>query len=138
MRTDQAFVLLLILLLPLTGCIDTIGEVDAEDSTESSDAPETHGHEVIFLDNGSSVAVTVNDTIVQIVDHSRAGQYEYVTGAVAQINVDCGSVFSQDVRVEHEDFVPTVPGMDCVVTFKTWDDSPAMFVLLQHPATRIL
>ena len=138
MRTDQAFVLLLILLLPLTGCIDTIGEADAQDSSEQSEVAETYTHEVIFLDNGSSVAVTLNDTIIQIVDHSRTGEYQYVTGAVAQINVDCGSVFSQDVRVELEDFVPTIPGMDCVVTFKTWDNSPAMFVLLQHPATRIV
>jgi len=37
MRKDQIFVLLLIVILPLSGCVDgTIGDADAQDSTESN------------------------------------------------------------------------------------------------------
>ena len=40
MRKDQIFVLLLVVLLPLTGCFDGggIGDADAQDSTESGNS----------------------------------------------------------------------------------------------------
>lgn len=36
MKTDRVFVLLLVILLPMTGCIDVADNAGAEDSTESS------------------------------------------------------------------------------------------------------
>ena len=140
MRTDQAFVLLLILLLPLTGCIDTIGEVDAENPEEDAAVPapnSTFIHEVVFVDNGSNVTMTFNNTIVQLVDSSREDEYErQVTGAVAQLDIDCGDEFSVYTRTYPGDFFPTIPGTECQITFATWDDGPATFVILQYPAVR--
>ena len=138
MRTDQAFVLLLILLLPLTGCIDTIGEVDAQDSSEPSEVAETYTHEVVFVDNGSTVTITVNDTILQILDRSVFHEGRMVSGVFAQLEVDCGSEFSETVKVESEDFVPTLPGQECNVTFSDWGDNrPSSYVILRHPAIRV-
>jgi len=140
MRTDQAFVLLLILLLPLTGCIDTIGEVDAQADSDSnqtspSNQPE---YQVIWLDGGTTMDLTVNNSIIQIIDVTYSmSSGELRTGNVAQLTVDCGETFTGNVRVEAEDFVPTIPGQDCVITFQHWQETSNSFVIIEHPASRV-
>ena len=48
MRNDQIFVLLLVILLPMSGCFDgTVGDAEAQDSTESESG-----------NNGTSVSTT--------------------------------------------------------------------------------
>ena len=67
MKNDKIFVLLLVILLPLTGCIDAVGEVDA-DSEENS---------------GSS---TVNNYYNNTTIESEGPIYEYMTFEVARID----------------------------------------------------
>ena len=47
MRNDQIFVLLLVIFLPLTGCIDVSDNADAQEETTASQTTNNH-HPVIF------------------------------------------------------------------------------------------
>ena len=41
MKPDKVFILMLVILLPLTGCIDVSDNADAQDSSDSEDAETT-------------------------------------------------------------------------------------------------
>ena len=149
MRTDQAFVLLLILLLPLTGCIDTIGEVDAQDSGDSQLG--LSNHVVVYLDEDQSQTMYVNGSIIQIVGasytrYAQVPEYTYMAtgGVMMTIDVDCPGFFTSRVQGTIGDFIPTVPGTSCEITFTNTDLSedgdyagPMIIVFEEMHATRL-
>ena len=64
MRSDQVFVLLLIILIPLTGCFENgIGDADAQDATG---------------DNGTTVINNYYNNTSNVVDNSPQLQHMYV------------------------------------------------------------
>ena len=67
MKNDRIFILLLVILLPLTGCLDAVGEVDA-DSEENS--------------GSSTVNNYYNNTTIEL----DGPIYEYLTFEVAKTN----------------------------------------------------
>ena len=49
MKNDKIFVLLLVILLPLTGCIDAVGEVDADSENDSDNTDYLPNYEFLTL-----------------------------------------------------------------------------------------
>lgn len=129
MRTDQAFVLLLILLLPLTGCIDTIGEVDAQDSnTGESNNPDLV---LVYLEEGQSQTLYVNDTLIKVhsssfTEYANVPEATYIRtseGVMMTVDVNCSGLFSMRVQASFGHFLPTIPGTMCEITFTNIDSS---------------
>lgn len=105
MKPDKVFVLMLVILLPLTGCIDVSDNAGAEDSTDSGDdgmtvvnnyynntttieeqqEPELI-HEYISMDEMETWNITIGDAkVLEWVSTTFVYTLEYSTGNVNQI-----------------------------------------------------
>ena len=111
MKPDKVFILLLVVLLPLTGCIDATGEAGASDSSESemtvinnyynntttivqSEEPEMV-HMYVFTENNSVGTITIqeNQTIEWLSGYSLlrgvSGDADVFTTSVQITDVSC-------------------------------------------------
>ena len=137
MRNDQIFVLLLVILLPMSGCFDgAVG--DAEGTDDGSD-----GHTVInyynnttyiesneevttiFIDKDSPVTISVNGTTLMLLEHwvktSNDGMPYWEQFGWVKYSITCtsGYSFSDKVTVSHNYdnvLLPVVPNEECDIT----------------------
>ena len=87
MKNDRIFILLLVILLPLTGCLDAVGEVDADSEENSgntivnnfynntSTTVQPEGPEMVHMyvitENNSVGTITIEESqTIEWVDHS--------------------------------------------------------------------
>ena len=66
MRKDQIFVLLLVVLLPMTGCFgDTVGEADAQEQQEPAEISTPNNIMNVHVPHGDTVNITLNGTTLE-------------------------------------------------------------------------
>lgn len=117
MRNDQIFVLLLVVLLPLSGCFDNaVGEAEAD---EYDDVEMTHQEQLFSLHllANDNHTVTVNGTSLKIDSsfHEEAGVFRTEAGAWLRHHITCGSGYSIEVIAYTGDTIPVLGGIECQI-----------------------
>ena len=119
MRRDQVFVLLLIILIPMTGCFDnSVG--DAEGAQDSGTVTEVN--EMLFsvhIDEGASHSISLNGTTLKM----EGGYYEAANdwrpiGSVFKVyySIDCANGYQiEKLYAFAGDIMPVVGGVECTV-----------------------
>ena len=111
MKTDKLFVLLLVILLPLTGCIDMTDNAESQDATTEESQNETNHLPVIFGDAYfgnhycSSDSSTKENMII-----TRAAYAVDFDGNITEFGLDVnqdGSIdYTMDMSCENADYQP--------------------------------
>ena len=111
MKTDKVFVLLLVILLPLTGCIDMADNAESQDATTEESQNETNHLPVIFGDAYfgnhycSSDSSTKENMII-----TRAAYAVDFDGNITEFGLDVnqdGSIdYTMDMSCENADYQP--------------------------------
>jgi hypothetical protein len=118
MRRDQIFVLLLIVLIPMTGCFDnSVGDAQAGDA---DDVEMTHQEQLFSLHllANDNHTVTVNGTSLKIDSsfHSEiSGLFRTEAGAWLRHHITCGSEYSIEVIAYTGDTIPVLGGIECQI-----------------------
>lgn len=107
MKTDKLFVLLLVMLLPLTGCIDVSDNANADDSTES----EEEGIMTVINHYYN------NTTTIQTFDQPQATSYHQLENQT--INLSFDGTFTYKLETMYY-YVPQSP-IPGTLTGSVWD-----------------
>ena len=133
MKPDKVFILLLVILLPLTGCIDVSDNADAQDSTtpqdQTTDSVSTTMPAVVSLNIGAENTHTevFNGTTLKV----ESVHYEYTDpecssncpitwrpGNAVYYSMTCEDGFSiSNGYVGAGTFLPVLGGQECTVEF---------------------
>ena len=133
MKPDKVFILLLVILLPLTGCIDVSDNADAQDSTtpqdQSTDTISTTMPAVVSLNIGAENTHTevFNGTTLKVEsvhweftdpDCSSNCPASWNTGTAVYYSMTCADGFSiNSGSVSAGSFLPVLGGQECSVEF---------------------
>tara|TARA_B100001564_G_scaffold359209_1_gene380150 strand:+ start:68 stop:499 length:432 start_codon:yes stop_codon:yes gene_type:complete len=137
MRKDQIFVLMLVVLLPLTGCFDGggIGDADAQETDENDQNTviETDYY-TIHLEANEDYAHSVNNSMLKI---ETVFQYSGGSNSLRSINggtidIACSLSGSFSVYATVGDIIPTIPNETCEITFNGRSDGKMIFILSEH------
>ena len=151
MKPDKVFILLLVILLPLTGCIDVSDNADAQDSTDSEEA------ETTVINNYYNTTTVQSVQKMEAMSHylpknqtlnlSFAGTYTYkletlhyealgggiipdpnadrywtTTTAKGQATMTCASGFVMDsFALRQGEFLPVLPNDACELSVDNGD-----------------
>jgi len=137
MRKDQIFVLMLVVLLPLTGCFDGggIGDVDAQETDETDHSIEIEtDYYTIHLEASEDYVHSLNNSMLKI-----ETVFQYSSGSPNLRNMNGGSIDiacslsgSFSVYAEAGDIIPTIPNETCDITFNGRNDGKLIFILSEH------
>ena len=132
MKTDRIFVLLLVVLLPMSGCFDdTVG--DAEGAEENSGTTVNHHYYnnttnvlqdstvvmTVHIEEGQTHTVHLNGTTLQLMDvYSNNNGYWQLTGGNVGISMDCENGFTMITYINYNlnydnPYLPTLPDTEC-------------------------
>tara|TARA_B100001564_G_C20400689_1_gene561050 strand:- start:225 stop:704 length:480 start_codon:yes stop_codon:yes gene_type:complete len=129
MKTDRIFVLMLVILLPMSGCFDNSvgdaeGQVEPGDSN-SGQSPQSETTTVIptvmtvHIEEGQTHTVTLNGTTLQLMDvYSQNDGYWASTGGGLRISMNCESGFSMTTVINYNiaydnPYLPILPNTEC-------------------------
>ena len=129
MRNDQIFVLLLVILLPLSGCFEnTVGDVEAEESNDNEEVAISESSEsvfTIFIEQNSPVTITVNGTTLMLLEHwvesgdNNPKTWDQIGWVKYTIECEGGFSFTDYVELSYaysDVILPTVPNEECDIT----------------------
>ena len=121
MRKDQIFVLLLVLLLPMTGCFgDVVGDAQADGDDDEDDEIEMNHDEQLFslhlLANDNHTMI-VNGTSLKIDSsfYESSGIFRSEAGAWVRHHITCGSGYEIEVIASVGDTIPVLGGVECQI-----------------------
>ena len=133
MTTDKVFILLLVILLPITGCIDMTDNAEAQEepdsttvdnSTEVSTLPTVYS---LYLEKGTVATFDFDgtetlklETIHRNASNSVDGSYEYSDSFVMTCD---GSILIDNGRFSEDEYLPILGGQNCSIeiTSVSWD-----------------
>ena len=123
MTTDKVFILLLVILLPLTGCLDMTDNADASDPVDTPTMAETTP-EIFSLHIAANANYTVNfdgNTTLKIETiylWSANGYWEPTQNYyVFDFNMTCGNINISPVVLFQGSYLPVLGGQECSITF---------------------
>ena len=144
MRKDQIFVLILIVLLPLTGCIDVSDNAEAsEDSTEYAISQ----IRTLHLEEGSNYSITIQDTALKVESVTYGSTdpdcqnnciVTFRTGGVVSYSMICdeGSEIDSGYAVQGT-FLPNIAESSCQFVLTSYYDAEAFITFGEYPATNL-
>ena len=113
MRSDQVFVLLLIILIPMSGCFENVVDGAEADST-SSEVDEKYY--TVHLDPQSSHEHNLSSGKILKVENIYTGiNLDTYNGRAVSIECESEAVYTSYVR--SGEFIPSMPDRDCQITF---------------------
>jgi len=121
MRKDQIFVLMLVVLLPLTGCFDGGGIGEAEGAQDSSNSVQEN-NEILYsvhIESDSSHSVTLNGTTLKMESGYWQGSEDWrPIGGVFKVyySIDCSDGYQiKKLWAFAGDTIPVKGGIECIV-----------------------
>ena len=126
MTTDKLFILLLVILLPLTGCLDIADNAEAEESEEETTTTTMPMIHSLLIPANSEHTVTLTGDSTLKLEQAWTGSTDpecdsncpvnwQVTGYITMEMV-CDS-FSLDSSLPRDYFIPAIGDETCVVVF---------------------
>ena len=161
MKPDKVFILMLVILLPLTGCIDVSDNADAQDSSDSEDAETTVINNYYntttvqsiqkmeamshYLPQNQTLNLSFDGTYTYkletlhyeawgggIIADPNAERYWTTTTVKTGANMTCASGFQMDgFRLSVGDFLPVLPNDVCEISVPN-GDYRYVFVFSNH------
>ena len=144
MRNDQVFVLILIVLLPLTGCIDV-----ADNAEASEDSPEYATSEIktLHLEEGSNYSITIQDTALKVEsvtygstdpECSSNCTVTFRPGGAIFYSMICddGTEIDSGYAVQGT-FLPNIAGSSCQFITTSSYDAEAFITFSEYSATNL-
>ena len=131
MRSDQVFVLLLIILIPMTGCFENViddAEAQQENSEENvitSDAIISMPSVVtISIEEGQTETISLNGTtlLLETVHKMDYQGYWRTNQGPVEMSMSCDNGFTMDrfwLDGGNNEYLPNLPGVECEVTLNT-------------------
>ena len=133
MRNDQIFVLMLVILLPMSGCFDgAVG--DAEGADDTSDDQAVNGNisinptvMTVHIPEGQTHSVTLNGSTLQVLDIWYVIEDNWRVGGSIPFLMNCSNGFtmssSASANVGYDNvYLPILPDIECTVEFN-WQSS---------------
>ena len=122
MTTDKLFVLLLVILLPLTGCLDIADNAEAEESDDSE--IEDGGIQVfsLFVAEGTNTTLTFDGTETLYLESIYRGATGSNRGGhqtnFVNFDMTCnGTIMVEDAYISDDEYLPVLAGQICTVNF---------------------
>jgi len=136
MSTDKLFILLLVVLLPLTGCLDTVEPAGAESNDDDLIETIVQSPDVLTLhiQPYANATVLLNGTTLQLQTHymtnaaadcsSNCPEGWVQTSGVVMFDMNCadGTNLSSWVSLSYG-YLPALGGTECTVVFNPDDNS---------------
>jgi len=127
MRNDQIFVLLLVVLLPLSGCFDgAVGDAEGADDESSTTVVNNYYNNTtnsivmtVHIEEGQTHTVHLNGTTLQLMDvYSNNNGYWQLTNGNVGISMDCENGFTMTTYINYginydNPYLPTLPDTEC-------------------------
>lgn len=161
MKPDKVFILMLVILLPLTGCIDVSDNADAQDSSDSEEAETTvinnYYNTTEIHQTGPSAVIThyieENQTLTLDFDGTFTYKVETIyrlapSGviiggsepsywapviAVGGVDINCSGSLSMDsTQIQESRFLPVLPMTNCEVVIPAYTDYEFVIVFSNH------
>ncbi len=134
MRKDQIFVLLLVVMLPMSGCFDdAVGEAEGaeNDSTDNSSTTTVRNIvKTLHIPDGQTHVITLNgSTTLQIVDiYGVDGDGNWESSTNVNLKMDCDNGISMVTYVYaggnlDDTYLPVLPNMQCILEFNYVEQS---------------
>jgi len=134
MRKDQIFVLLLVILLPMSGCFDgAVG--DAEGADDTSDDQAVNGNisinptvMTVHIPEGQTHSVTLNGSTLQVLDIWYVNSDDYwIGGGTIPFLMNCSNGFTMSsfasANYDYDNmYLPILPDIECTVELN-WQSS---------------
>ena len=132
MRNDQIFVLLLVVLLPLTGCFDGggIGDAEAQDTSSGDDSSSADtvvtmpAVMTISINEGQTQTITLNGTtlLLETVHKQDGSGYWRTNQYSVEMSMTCDNGFSMDrfwLGGGNNEYLPNLPNVECDIEMNT-------------------
>jgi hypothetical protein len=139
MSTDKLFILLLVVLLPLTGCLDTVEPAGAESNDDDSietivQSPDVYS---LHLQANTNATIVLNGTTLileQVYREAPDSQgYDWThSSAAVKVNMDCDDGTYMDAWIwgsSNDIYLPIIGGTECTVTFYPDNDAPETILI---------
>ena len=128
MRKDQIFVLLLIVMLPMSGCFDdAVGEAEGAENDSTDDSSTTTVRNIVktlHIPDGQTHVITLNgSTTLQMMDVygiNDDGNWRTSYGVSLKMDCDNGVNMTLNVYAGHsydDVYLPVLPNMQCILEF---------------------
>jgi len=126
MTTDKLFVLLLVILLPLTGCLDIADTAEAEESIDEEQTEEPNLY-TIFIAQGDNTTLTFDGSETIFIESIYRGQTgsnapQGITNAFYFSMICNGTSMIEDGYIMDDEYIPVLPDQNCSVTFDVVND----------------
>jgi hypothetical protein len=140
MRNDQIFVLLLVVLLPMSGCFDgAVGDAEATDD-ETSSVEHIEPLYSISIDDGDSHTIILNGTSLKIDSAFYRAENDWRSmGSLFKVSysITCDDGFViEKLYAFSGDTLPVMGGVECSVDIVANDDIVMIFREVQIEALR--
>ena len=132
MRKDQIFVLMLVVLLPLTGCFDGggIGDAEAQDTSSGDDSSSADtvvtmpAVMTISINEGQTQTITLNGTtlLLETVHKQDGSGYWRTNQYSVEMSMTCDNGFSMDrfwLGGGNNEYLPNLPNVECDIEMNT-------------------
>ena len=140
MTTDKLFILLLVVLLPLTGCLDTVEPAGAESNDDDDDSieaivqsPDVYS---LHLQENTNATIVLNGTTLILEQVWRASSEDggiwMPSSAATDIVMDCDDGTHMDAWIwgsSNDVYLPITGGTECTVTFYPDNDAPETILI---------
>ena len=130
MTTDKMFVLLLVMLLPLTGCLDISDNAEAEESDEENITTTMPHVRSLLIEANSNYTMNFSGDSTLKLEQAYTGSTDPECSSNCPVTVSfvsaipmemvCDS-YSMDSSVVQGRFIPVLGGETCTVVFTTGD-----------------
>ena len=137
MTTDKVFILLLVIMLPLTGCLDIADTAEAEESDDENTTTSLPMVRSLHIEANSNYTISfTGDTTLQLA-HAHSGMRDPDCGGgddgnnehcpvtwtpvLLPFEMVCDSFSMNSSLLRYTYFVPVLGGETCVVTFTSGD-----------------
>ena len=120
MTTDKLFILMLVILLPLTGCLDIADTAEAEDSDEENTTTTMPMVHSLHIEAGANATLDFDGTTtmkLETIYHNGYGsQAPSVTGQAYNFDMTCnGTLMINDGHLVSKEYLPVLGGQLCTV-----------------------
>ena len=128
MSTDKLFILLLVVLLPLSGCLDTVEPAGADAAHSDADSHESPDVLTLHIQPNDSRTILLNGTTLKLetfyqlytdpdCSSNCAENWIVLSNAAMGISLDCDDGTNLTTWVYSTHYLPIIGGTECEIIF---------------------